>query len=135
MIRIGQTSSVELLQVRREIVNPLSIEELLSAQSCTLEPYFSDDIRRLRETQCLDKLRHRTFKISLAVQVISIQHVDLCYASVGHPLRLRQSKSKRVEVALVQHIQLCGCRMFLQLRKLLSAIDSKATLPGRCPQR
>lgn len=67
MIRIGQTSSVELLQVRREIVNPLSIEELLSAQPCTLEAYFSDDIRRLRETQCLDKLRHSTVKISLAV--------------------------------------------------------------------
>lgn len=134
MIRVGETTSVQFLQVGREIVNPLGIEELRSAL-CNAETYFSDDIRRLGESQCLHKLRHGPVKVSLAIQVITVQHVDLCKTSVGHPLRLGQSQRKRVEVTLVQYIQLGSRRVLLEFRQLLSDTTSRFSSPGHCPRR
>lgn len=82
--------------------------------------HLADHVAGLDVAQGLDKLAHCAIKIAFAVQVVAVQSVDLGDASLVEALAAREAQREREEVALVQDVELCRCRVFFEPCELVS---------------
>ena len=110
MIWIGETGGMQLLQVGREVLYPLRIEELLSVEMSGIfrTPYLSDDIGWLQESKSLHKLTHSSIIVSFGVKIVSISPMYFLDTRFAYTLRSCQTDGKRKQIPFVQHVEF-GC--------------------------
>lgn len=101
---------MELLQIRDEVVYPLSVEELGRGQRVFRvmmhAKYLADDVAGLDVTDSLDVLRHRAIVIALVVKVVAVLFVNVCDVRLIQLLRVCDVQREEVQPLPVQHVEL-----------------------------